>query len=59
MADANKVPRWFSIRLVPKLLLPPVEIRIFVPKMAKFGPEYAFVVVLGQLLAFLVPCLTK
>ena len=44
--DGNKVPRWFSVRWIPKLLFPPVEIRKFVPK-------YAVVVILGQILAFL------
>ena len=39
--------------LVPKLLLTPIKIRIFGPKMAKFGPKYAFLVILGQILPFL------
>ena len=34
-----------SVTWVPKLLLPPVEIRIFVPETAKFGQKYAFVVI--------------
>ena len=44
---------------VPKLLLPPVRIKIFGHKTGKFGPKYAFLVILGQILAFLahfVPC---
>ena len=47
---------------VPKLWLPPVLISIFGPKTAKFGPKYTFVVIFGQILAFLahlVPCPTK
>ena len=48
--------------LVPKLLLTPIKIRIFGPKMAKFGPKYAFLDILGQILAFFthfIPCLSK
>merc|ERR1712004_447033 len=44
---------WFSVMLVPKLLLTPIKIRIFGPKTAKFGPKYAFLVILGQILPFL------
>ena len=33
--------------LVPKLLLTPIKTRIFGPKMAKFGPKSAFLVILG------------
>ena len=39
--------------LVPKLLLTPIKIRIFGPKTAKFGPKYAFLVILCQILPFL------
>ena len=47
----------FSVMWVPKLLLSPIRIRIFCPKMTKFGPKLAFWVTLGQaLLAHLVPC---
>ena len=52
----------FSAMWVPKLLLTPKKIRIFGPKTANFGPKYAFVVILGEILAFLahlVPCPTK
>ena len=42
----------FFIMWVPKLLLTPVKIRIFGPKTAKFGPKYAFLVILGQIFAF-------
>ena len=52
----------FSIIWVPKLLLTPLKIRIFGLKTAKFGPKYAFLDILGQILAFFahfVPCLTK
>ena len=52
----------FSIMWVPKILLTPVKIRIFGLKPAKFGPKYAFVVNLGQILAFFahfVPCPTN
>ena len=48
--------------LVPKLLLIPLKIRLFGPKMAKFGPKSAFLVILGQIMPFLahfVQCLTK
>ena len=38
---------------VTKLLIFPVEIRIFCPKKTKIGPKYAFVVILGQILPFL------
>ena len=50
--DANKLSRWFSVMLVPKLLLTPIKIRIFGPKTAKFGPKYAFLVISGQILPF-------
>ena len=33
---------------VTKLLIFPVEIKIFCPKMTKFGPKLAFLVNLGQ-----------
>ena len=39
--NANKVPGWFSVMWVSKVLLPPLEIRIFVPKTAIFAPKYA------------------
>ena len=48
--------------LVPELLLTPIKIRLFGPKMAKFGPKYAFLVILGQILPFFahfVQCPTK
>ena len=51
--NVDKLPKWFSVMLVPRLLLPPEKIRIFGPKTAKFGPKYAFLVILGQILAFL------
>ena len=60
--NANKLPKWFSVMLVPKLLLNPIKIRLFGPKMAKFGPKSSFLVILGQILAFLahvVQCPTK
>ena len=56
------MPRWFSVAWVPKLLLPPVRIRIFGPKTAKFGPKYTLLVILGQIWTFsplFVPCPTK
>ena len=37
-----------------KLLLPLVEIRIFGPNTAKFGPKYACLVIFGQILAYLI-----
>ena len=43
--NADKLSRWFSVMLVPKLLLTPIKIRIFGPKMAKFGPKFAFLVI--------------
>ena len=50
--NADKLSRWFSVMLVPKLLLTPIKIRIFGPKTAKFGPKSAFLVILGQILPF-------
>ena len=50
--NADKLPKWFSVMLVPKLLLTPIKIRIFGPKTAKFGPKSAFLVILGQILPF-------
>merc|ERR1711947_1710 len=50
--NADKLSRWFSVMLVPKLLLTPIKIRLFGPKMAKFGPKSAFLVILGQILPF-------
>ena len=42
---------------VTKLLIFPVEIRIFCPKMTKFGPKLAFLVNLGQAMqAYTMPC---
>ena len=52
----------FSVAWVPKLLLPPIRIRNFGPKTAKFGPKYAFLVILGQIWTFsplFVPCPIK
>ena len=60
--NADKLPKWFSVMLVPKLLLNPIKIRLFGPKMAKFGQKSSFLVILGQILAFLahiVQCPTK
>ena len=60
--NADKLSRWFSVMLVPKLLLNPIKIRLFGPKMAKFGPKSAFLVILGQILPFFahfVQCPTK
>ena len=39
----------FSIMWVPKLLLPSVKIEFFGPKEPKFGPKFAFGVILGQI----------
>ena len=50
--NADKLPKWFSVMLVPKHLLTPIKIWIFGPKTAKFGPKYAFLVNLGQILPF-------
>ena len=36
---------------VTKLLISPVNIRIFCPKESKFGPKMAFLFILGQALA--------
>ena len=42
---------------VTKLLIFPIEIRIFSPKRTKFGPKLAYLVNLGQAMqAYLVPC---
>ena len=49
----DKLPKWFSVMLVPKLLLTPIKIRIFGPKTAKFGPKYAFLVILAKYCHFL------
>ena len=50
-------PGGFSVMWVQKLLLPPVRIRIFGLKTAKFGPKLAFLVILGQAMqAYSVPC---
>ena len=48
----DKLPKWFSVMLVPKLLLTPIKIRIFGRKTAKFGPKYAILVILGQIWHF-------
>ena len=50
--NADRLPKWFSVMLVPKLLLNPIKIRLFGPKTAKFGPKSAFLVILGQILPF-------
>ena len=50
--NSNKLPKWFSVMSVPKLLLNPIKIRLFGPKTAKFGPKSAFLVILGQILPF-------
>ena len=59
----NQKPMWtrclggFSVMWVTKLLIFPVEIRIFCPKTTKFGPKFAFLVNLGQAMqAYSVPC---
>ena len=42
---------------VTKLLIFPVEIRIFCPKTTKFGPKLAFLVNFGQAMqAYSMPC---
>ena len=42
---------------VTKLLIFPVEIRIFCPKSTKFGPKLAFLINLGQAMqAYSMPC---
>ena len=45
--NADKLPKWFSVMLIPKLLLNPIKIRIFGPKKAKCGIKYAFFVIFG------------
>merc|ERR1712013_900428 len=55
MGNADKLPKWFSVMLVPKLLLTPIKVRLFGQKMAKFGPKSAFLVILGQILPFFSP----
>ena len=45
----------FSVKWVPKHLLPPVKIRTLAPKEAKFGPKYVFLVILSQILAVFGP----
>ena len=47
----------FFVMWVTKLLIFPVEIRIFCPKTTKFGPKLAFLVNLGQAMqGYSVPC---
>ena len=47
----------FSVMWVTKLLIFPVEIRIFCPKTTKFCPKLAFLVNLGQAMqAYSMPC---
>ena len=56
------MPRLVSVMWVTKLLIFPVEIRIYCFKTAKFGPKSAFLVNLGQILPFFahfVQCSTK
>ena len=62
MNNANKVHRRFFRYVGPKLLLSPGKLGFLAQKTAKFGLKYAFLVKLGQKLAFLahlVPCLTN
>ena len=52
----------FLLHGYQNFLLPPVKIRNFGPKTAKFGPKSAFLVILGQILPFFahfVQCPTK
>ena len=44
---------FFYVIWVPKLLLNPIKIRLFGPKMAKFGHRYAFLVILAKYWHFL------
>jgi hypothetical protein len=60
--NADKLSRWFSVMLVPKLSLTSIKIMIFGQKTAKLGPKFAFLVILGQILPFFahfVQCPTK
>ena len=45
--------RWFFHYVGTKTFASSWKIRIFGPKATKFGPKYAFLVILGQILAFL------
>ena len=47
-------PGGFSVMWVQKLLLPPVRIRIFGLKTAKFGPKLAFLIIWALLVGWLV-----
>ena len=44
---------------VPKLLLTPINIRIFCPKTAKIGPKYAFLVIFGPNIAIMLHILSN
>ena len=41
----TRCPGGFCIKWVPKLLLPPIKIRIIGPKTIKLSPKYAFLVI--------------
>ena len=52
----------FPVVWVSKVLLPPVKVRMFDPKKAKFCPKKALLVIFGQILAYfahLVQCPTN
>ena len=60
--NANKVPRWVFRYMGSKTVASSHKIRIFSQKTAKFGPKYAFLVILGQILPYLINlilCQTK
>ena len=51
--NVEKLPRWFFHYFGTKGFTYSRKINIFGPKTAKFGPKYAFLVILGQILPFL------
>ena len=63
MPDPKKIPTsclgGFFVMWVPKLLPPPVRIRIFGPKTAKIGPKYAFLVLVFMLRGYQNFCLLQ
>ena len=62
IGNANKVPSWFFRYVGTKTYASSCKNQDFCQKKAKFGPKYAFLAILGQILALLaplMPCPTK
>ena len=51
--NVDKLPRWFFRYVITKTFICPHKNKIFGPKPANFGPKYAIMVILGQILVFL------